>query len=158
MLITLKYEWWLDIFANALRGVLLKVMKRETNGVEGGGCGPPSLAIRCSVEAVNRRHICLPSSLSAWALRLQHASSSSLTQRVHFTSFSIIRMWRYTKTQLANSPPPPCVWMCGVSVYLCNCTCTHANTCAAHYWTHERQQKSVAIKTCSASSMRLALF
>lgn len=123
MLITLKYEWWLDIFANALRGVLLKVMKRETNGVEGGGCGPPSLAIRCSVEAVNRRHICLPSSLSAWALRLQHASSSSLTQRVHFTSFSIIRMWRYTKPSLLTAH------FFHVCVHVSVCICTIAHTC-----------------------------
>lgn len=125
MLITLKYEWWLDIFANALRGVLLNVMKWETNGVEGGGCGPPSLAIRCSVEAVNRRHICLPSSLSAWALRLQHASSSSLTQRLHFASFSIIRMWCYTKTWLASSPPP------SACVCLYNCTRMRGDACVA---------------------------
>lgn len=63
----------------------------------------PSLVIRCSVEAVNRRHICLPSSLSDWALCLQHAPSSSLTQRVHFASFSLIRMWCYTKPRLAHS-------------------------------------------------------
>lgn len=64
MLITVKYEWRLDIFANALRGALLNAMKWETNGMEESGCGPPSLAIICSVEAVNRRRICLPSSLS----------------------------------------------------------------------------------------------
>lgn len=120
MLITVKYEWWLDIFTNALRGALLNVIKWETNGMEEGGCGPPSLAIRCSVEAVNRRRICLPSSLSDWALCLQHAPSSSLTQRVHFTSFSLIRMWCYTKTQLARSLPLVCVCVC-VCVNWCVC-------------------------------------
>ena len=109
MLITVKYESWLDIFTNALRGSLLNAMNWETNGVEESGCGPPSLAIRCSVEAVNRRRICLPSSLSDWALCLQHAPSSSLTQRVHFTSFSLIRMWCYTKSRLARRPPLVCV-------------------------------------------------
>lgn len=123
MLITVKYEWWLDIFANALRGALLNAMKWETNGMEESGCGPPSLAIRCSVEAVNRRRICLPSSLSDWALCLQHAPSSSLTQRVHFTSFSLIRMWCYTKTLLARSLPLACV---------CGCMCALVCFCSTH--------------------------
>lgn len=125
MLITVKYEWWLDIFTNALRGALLNAMKWETNGVEESGCGPPSLAIRCSVEAVNRRRICLPSSLSDWALCLQHAPSSSLTQRVHFTSFSLIRMWCYTKTRLARSLP--LVYVCvETRVFMCVCVCMGA--------------------------------
>lgn len=128
MLITVKYEWWLDIFTNVLRGALLNAMKWETNGMEESGCGPPSLAIRCSVEAVNRRRICLPSSLSDWALCLQHAPSSSLTQRVHFTSFSLIRMWCYTKTRLARSLPlvSICVYVCvRVSPCVFVCLCMH---------------------------------
>lgn len=128
MLITVKYEWWLDIFTNALRGALLNVIKWETNGMEEGGCGPPSLAIRCSVEAVNRRRICLPSSLSDWALCLQHAPSSSLTQRVHFTSFSLIRMWCYTKTQLARSLPLVCVCVC-----LCKLVCVCLKGCVFQF-------------------------
>lgn len=129
MLISVKNEWWLVIFTNALRGALLNVIKWETKCTEESSCGPPSLAIRCSVEAVNRRHICLPSSLSDWALCLQHAPSSSLTQRVHFTSFSLIRMWCYTKTRLARSLTLMCVfeWLCVslsspclcVGVYVC---------------------------------------
>ncbi len=132
MLITVKYEWWLDIFANALRGALLNAMKWETNGMEESGCGPPSLAIRCSVEAVNRRRICLPSSLSDWALCLQHAPSSSLTQRVHFTSFSLIRMWCYTKTRLARSLPLVCECAC-VCVNLCVCVCVCSRVCVCAY-------------------------
>lgn len=133
MLITVKYEWWLDIFANALRGALLNAMKWETNGMEESGCGPPSLAIRCSVEAVNRRRICLPSSLSDWALCLQHASSSSLTQRVHFTSFSLIRMWCYTKTQLACSLLRLCTQAC---VYVCVCTTENVHACVKYHARH----------------------
>lgn len=153
MLITVKYEWWLDIFANALRGALLNAMKWETNGMEESGCGPPSLAIRCSVEAVNRRRICLPSSLSDWALCLQHAPSSSLTQRVHFTSFSLIRMWCYTKTRLACSLP--LVWVC-VCEFECVCIFATLNVymhvCksqAPHYWFGEggRTETSVHLYT-----------
>lgn len=145
MLITVKYEWWLDIFTNALRGALLNVIKWETNGMEEGGCGPPSLAIRCSVEAVNRRRICLPSSLSDWALCLQHAPSSSLTQRVHFTSFSLIRMWCYTKIQLARSLPLVCVCVCvnwcvcvwkGVCFNFFFCLCACVFVCAVFARVH----------------------
>lgn len=135
MLITVKYEWWLDIFTNALRGALLNAKKWETNGMEESDCGPPSLAIRCSVEAVNRRHICLPSSLSDWALCLQHAPSSSLTQRVHFTSFSLIRMWCYTKTRLACSLPLVCVCLSkpmSVCECVCLCVCVYMGACVSN--------------------------
>lgn len=147
MLITVKYEWWLDIFTNALRGALLNAMKWETNGMEESGFGPPSLAIRCSVEAVNRRHICLPSSLSDWALCLQHAPSSSLTQRVHFTSFSLIRMWCYTKTACLL-----CVYVC---VYVCVCVWVkpmsmHTGACFKSFW---YMHVFVCVRACMGVSL-----
>lgn len=145
----------------------LNAMKWETNGTEESSCAPPphthtrpspqpstspSLAIRCSVEAVNRRRICLPSSLSDGAPRLQRAPSSSLTQRVHFTSFSLIRMCRYTKkekekknthTQLTRCNPPSPAHRVSASVFSHNgtrmCTCVCKPQCDARHLIIDRK-------------------